>query len=271
MPWHPHPDVWLLILTLAGGYAWAVRRRGEGSVKRGQATSFGLGVLTIWIAADWPVHELAEQRLYSVHMVQHTLLSLVAPPLLLIGTPDWMARWLLKPAVVSRWVRRLARPLVALILFNVVIALTHWPVVVDITVNSELAHLGAHVLLFSSALIMWMPVASPVLEVPRLPYPGQMMYLFAQSILPTVPASFLTFGDTPMYTAYAEMPRIWGITPIADQRMAGLFMKIVGGLILWSVIAVLFFRWHKQETEEGYDALQWRDVDRELSKVRVER
>ena len=232
--------------------------------------AFGLGLASIWAAADWPVHELAEERLYSVHMVQHMLLSFVAPPLLLVGTPDWMARALLGWAPLARLVRRLARPLVALILFNVVIALTHWPVVVDMTVRHELAHLGAHMILFGSALLMWMPVASPLLEIPRLPYPGQMMYLFAQSILPTIPASFLTFGQTPMYPVYAEMPRIWGISAIGDQRMAGLFMKIVGGLILWSIIAALFFRWYKQENEEGYDALQWRDVDRELSKVRAD-
>lgn len=267
MRWHPHYEVWLLILVVMGAYLWAIRRRGDGAATRGQVTAFTLGMVAMWVAADWPVHELAETRLYSVHMVQHLLLTFVTPPLLLMGTPAWMARALLRPAFVLRWVRRLSRPLVALLLFNLVIALSHWPAVVEATVGSEVAHFGAHVVLFGTALLMWMPVLSPVLEIPRLPFPGQMMYLFAQSILPTIPASFLTFGDTPLYPSYAAFPRIWGIDVMTDQRIAGLFMKIVGGLILWSIIATIFFRWHHQETRDGSDALAWRDVERELSKA----
>ncbi|HVM11606.1 MAG TPA: cytochrome c oxidase assembly protein, partial [Actinomycetota bacterium] len=112
-------------------------------------------------------------------------------------------------------------------------------------------------------------VVSPLLEVPRLPYPGQMLYLFGHSILPTIPASFLTFGDAPLYPVYAELPRVFGISVMADQMVAGLIMKIGGGLLLWSIIAILFFKWHTQESTEGIDALQWRDVGRQLDRVEV--
>ena len=121
-----------------------------------------------------------------------------------------------------------------------------------------------HVLLFSTALLMWMPVLSPIVEIRRLSYPAQMLYLFAQSIVPTVPASFLTFGDGPLYRVYEDLPRLWGISAIADQRMAGLVMKILGGLILWAVIAVLFFRWAKLHEETGTDEESWREVERAL-------
>ena len=275
--WHPHLDAWLLVGAVAGGYALAIRRLGPRlapagpSVTRGQVTAFGLGVLAMWVAADWPVHELAEGSMYSVHMVQHFLLTLVAPPLLIMGTPAWLARWLLRPAWLLRWVRRFARPLVALLLFNLVIAVTHWPVLVEASVRSEWAHLGIHVVVVVTALMMWMPVLSPVMEIPRLPYPGQMMYLFGQSILPTIPASFLTFGDTPLYPVYAAFARPFGMSALTDQLIAGLFMKIAGGLLLWTVIAVIFLRWHEQETREGTDALAWRDVDRELDRMKVTR
>ncbi len=276
--WHFHPDVLLLVAVLGGGYALALRYLGPGHVPvghppatRGQIVAFTFGVATIWVAADWPVHEIAEQYLYSVHMVQHLLLSLVAPPLLLLGTPAWLGRTLLRPPVIFRTVRRLSRPLPALLLFNLVIALTHWAVLVNLAARSELTHFTMHAALFGTALLMWMPVLSPLMELPRLPYPGQMLYLFAQSLLPTVPASFLTFGSRPLYEAYAEAPRVFGISAITDQRIAGLFMKIVGGLILWGVIAVLFFRWHAQESVDGSDALQWRDLERELSRMRLSR
>jgi cytochrome c oxidase assembly factor CtaG len=88
-----------------------------------------------------------------------------------------------------------------------------------------------------------------------------MIYLFAMSLAPAVPASFLTFGHSPLYKVYETFPRMLGVSPLADQLMAGLLMKIVGGLILWGYIAVIFFRWHEREQNEGWDALALHDVD----------
>jgi putative membrane protein len=272
--WHPHPDVWALCLVLLGGY-WAALRRwgpnqvspGEPPATRGQAASFVLGVVTLLVAADWPVHELAEERLLSVHMVQHLLMSLVAPPLLLAGTPGWLLRRLLRPRWLFATVRQLARPLPALLLFNGFIAVSHWPVLVEAAVRSEPAHLALHTALVSTALLMWMPVLSPIVEIPRLRYPGQMLYLFAQSIVPTVPASFLTFAAEPIYPFYGVAATLIGVDPVVDQRIAGLVMKLVGGFILWGFIAALFFRWHAQEELGGTDEPEWQDVEREINRI----
>lgn len=272
-PWHPHPDVWLLLGVLAGGYCYALRRVGPGHVHpiertatRSQVTLFMLGVLSMWFAADWPLHDLSERYLYSAHMLQHMVLSLVAPPLLLLGTPDWLVRALLFGPLM-RAARFASRPFYALVGFNVVIVLTHWPLVVDAALRSEPVHFGTHAVLFAAALAMWMPVLSPVLEIPRLPYPGQMVYLFLQSLVPTVPASFLTFSDHVIYRFYEAAPRLWGVSAATDQKVAGLMMKIVGGFLLWGVIAVLFFKWYGREQREGMDVLRWHSVDRELNKV----
>jgi cytochrome c oxidase assembly factor CtaG len=91
-----------------------------------------------------------------------------------------------------------------------------------------------------------------------------MLYLFFQSLAPTIPASFLTFGTEPLYPVYAAFPRIWGIDVLSDQLIAGLVMKLVGGAILWAVIAVVFFRWGHQERTEGWDALKFRNVEQEV-------
>ncbi|MGH2811761.1 MAG: cytochrome c oxidase assembly protein, partial [Actinomycetota bacterium] len=117
---------------------------------------------------------------------------------------------------------------------------------------------------------MWLPVLSPLLEIPQLSYPGRMFYLFLTSIVPTVPASFLTFASEPFYRVYVEAPRVLAVTPLDDLRIAGLIMKIGGGLILWGFIAVLFFRWYALEQTEGIDVLAWRDVDRELNRMKVD-
>jgi putative membrane protein len=272
--WHPHVEVWALCLALAGGYWAAIRwwgprhvTPGEPAATRAQIAAFVAGVLTILAAADWPVHELAEERLLSVHMVQHLLFSLVAPPLLLAGTPGWLFRTLVRPRWLFATIRALSRPLVALLLFNAFIAISHWPALVELSLRSEPAHFGVHAVLVLTALLMWMPVLSPVVEIPRLRYPGQMLYLFAQSIVPTVPASFLTFADSPIYPFYGAAAPLAGLDPVVDQRIAGLVMKLVGGLILWAFIAVLFFRWHRQEELGGTDEPVWQDVERHLSRL----
>lgn len=276
--WNLHPEVLLLVGAMVGGYLYVVERFGPDHVEaiefpatRRQKTWWLLGCATILVAASYPVHELSERSLYSVHMVQHMLLSLVAPALLLLGTPAWLMRLALRPRWLLATVRFLTRPLLALVIFNAVLVFTHWPLVVTAAVHSEIAHFATHTLLFTSALIMWMPVLSPLLEVPRLSHPGRMLYLFLQSLVPTVPASFLTFGHRPLYHVYEPFTRPWGISALADQRMAGLIMKIAGGLLLWSVIAVLFFRWYELEQREGVDVLEWHDVDRALDRAGVAR
>src|SRR5687768_4761035 len=155
--------------------------------------SYSLGVLAVAAAAMWPIHDLSEDYLFSVHMFQHLLLSLVAPGLMLFGTPAWLLRWLLRPRAIRRVAAQLTRPFFAMVLFNAVIVITHWPAWVDLTLGSELFHFFSHALLFGSALCMWWPVVSPLPEMPSLTYPARMVYLFLQSLVPTVPAAFLTF------------------------------------------------------------------------------
>jgi putative membrane protein len=222
------------------------------------------GVLTVWVASDWPVHDLSEKFLYSVHMTQHLLITLLAPPLLLLGTPAWLARELLRPAALYRAVRWLARPFPALVLFNALVVVTHWPTFVDATLGSELLHFAIHAALFLSALLMWAPVTAPLPELRPLTPPAQMLYLFLQSIVPTVPASFLVFAEKPIYRFYDTVPRLWNLSAAEDQRVAGLLMKLGGGLLLWLVIAVLFFKWHAAEEENDREARHWRDLEREI-------
>ena len=271
MEWHPHPDVWLLMTALAVGYAgalvsWGPRHAppGRPTATRAQKIFFFTGLAVLWVGADWPIHELAEDHLFSVHMVQHTLFSLVAPPLLLLGMPQWLLRVILRPAWLSSVWGFLTRPFIALLLFNAVIVITHWPLVVDASVRSEPLHLLVHTVLFVSSLVMWWPAIAPLPEMSRLSEPVKMLYLFLQSVVPTVPASFLTFADTAFYESYLAAPRIWALDALTDQRIAGLIMKIVGGLLLWLAIAILFFRWNAREQEGRVEEISWADFEQEL-------
>jgi putative membrane protein len=254
--WHAHPEVWLLFGSIIAAYLIAVRRHERetgGAVERRKTRFFVAGVAVLWLGADWPIHDLAERYLYHVHMEQHLLFTLIAPPMLIAGMPAWLLRRYLRPRPVATAFGFLTKPLVALILFNSALLFVHWPAVVELSVRSGWAHFGLHLLLVSTALLMWWPVMSPLPEYPALPAPGQMLYLFLQSLAPTIPASFITF------------PRILGMSALTDQLVAGLIMKLVGGAILWSYITTIFFRWYRQEhRDDGWDASKYRDVEHDI-------
>lgn len=271
LTWTAHPDAWLLVIVLVAGYFGAIRYLSQGRAPadeepatQAQKLFYLSGVVMLWIGADWPLHDLSEDFLFSAHMVQHTLFSLVAPPLLLLGMPAWMLRTLLATLKLERAFRVLSRPLIALLLFNLVIVVAHTPTVVDAAVGSEPVHILVHLVLFLSSVLMWWPVVDPLPETKRLSEPAKMLYLFLQSIVPTVPASFLTFSEGILYESYAGFPRLWGIDVITDQRIAGLLMKIGGGLLLWVAIAILFFRWNANEEREKAEEVSWEDFEREL-------
>jgi putative membrane protein len=115
-----------------------------------------------------------------------------------------------------------------------------------------------------SSLIVWMPLLSPLPEVPRLQPLVRMLFLFLQSVVPTVPASFLTFGDHPLYRFYEKVPRLWGVSALDDMRFAGLIMKILVGFSLWITIAIIFFRWYNTEEAGTGSQRVSRELDREL-------
>lgn len=248
--YQPHPEVWLIIATIVGFGYWVTRvigpkvvATGERPVSRRQKLCFVAAVLLLWAASDWPMHDISEEYLYGVHMVQHMLITLVIPPLFLMAVPEWLARLIVSTDGSSgTWVRRLTRPVPAAVIFNVLIALTHLTSVVNFSVENGVFHYFVHLCVFTAALLMWMPVVSPLPEL-RASLPGQMIYLFLNSVLPTVPGAFLTVADNPLYRVYDHDVRLWGVAVVEDQQAAGLIMKLGGGFYIWTLIAILFFRW----------------------------
>lgn len=249
-----HLDVVLLCAGLVLGYVGLLRRYGpllqprrdEPIVTRRQVWSFGAGVVALWIASGSPLHTLADEYLFSAHMVQHLLQAFVIAPLLLMGIPGWMLEVVTSPRWLRSTLRTLGAPLVAGIVFNVVLLGIHWPPVMTLMVRNETFHATMHTSLLLASLLMWLPVVSnsDVVQ-PRMQPLGRMGYLLCMTILPTVPASFMTFGDpdVPLYPIYAEFPRLWDMPVGEDILIAGLIMKVGGGFLLWGIIAGMFFRW----------------------------
>ena len=271
--WHAHPDVWAVMSAIGLAYVVALTRRGAGSpdgqpvATRRQLTLFAVGFAFLWLASDWPIHDLGERYLLSAHMVQHLMFTFLVPPLLLLAVPPWLMVRLMGSTFPGGLLRKLTRPFAAAVLFNAVVAVSHYPGLVNASLRSEPVHFTVHALLFTTALLMWFPVMNRLPEFPRLGDPGRMIYLFLQSVIPTVPSAFLTFGDGVLYKFYAHVPRIWGISALEDQQMAGAIMKVIGGGGLWAVIVVMFFRWYARSERGQGDVLTWDDVERELKKT----
>jgi putative membrane protein len=269
--WHAHPEVWLLVAALGGLYVYAARvigpkvvPPGTRPVSRRQWCAFAAGIALLWFASDWPVHDIGEQYLFFVHMSQHLLLTLVMAPLFLLATPRWLADLVLGSGRVRKVVRSLSRPVVAGVVYNAGVVLTHWPTVVDGVVAHAWAHFGLHLLVVATALLMWMPVCGPIEEW-RISLPAQMVYLFLMSVVPTVPGAWLTFATNPLYSAYDTPLRAFGISAVDDQQAAGLIMKLAGGIYFWTIITSMFFVWaarHEKAQAQGRmvterDILTW--------------
>ncbi len=252
LAFHVHWDVLGVAAALTAGYVYGIRRLaptrapvGRDAVTRRQRWLFGTGVVLFVAATSWPIHDIGEKSLFMFHMIEHMVLALAVPPLLLAGTPWWFMRAIVRPILPV--LRFLTRPLIALVLFNAALAALHWEEVVELMVTNELFHFGAHVGFFVTAILMWWPIIGPIPDLPRLePFP-RMGYLFLQSLVPTIPASFLTLADAPVYQIYELFPRLWGISAVTDQTVAGLIMKLGGGAVLWFVIALTFFTWFAEE------------------------
>ena len=205
-------------------------------------------------------------------MVQHFLLTLVVPPVFLLATPTWLARAVVGDGRIDRLVHRLGRPVPVVVLFAAATMLTHWAVIVNLSVEVGWFHYLAHVAIVTASLLVWMPICGPYPEL-RSSLPVQMMLLFLISIIPTVPAGWLTFAETVIYTSYEGGGRLWGISVLEDQQAAGLFMKLAGTFYLWGIIASIFFRWamrHERAERAGVlvserEVLTWDDVHRELT------
>lgn len=273
-PFEPHPDVLIVVGLVAVGYATALTRLGprlappgEAVVTGFQLVCFSLGAGALLLASSWPVHDIAEGYLYSFHMVQHLTYTMIAAPLLLLGTPAWLARWVLTPRWLFATVRALSRFVPAVVVYNVVLVVTHWPAFVDLTLRSAVAHFLAHTLLLLTALVVWMPIVSPLPEIPRLAPIARMVFLFLQTVVPTIPASFLTFGSHPLYRRYETLPKLWGISALDDQLIAGLIMKIGAGLLLSTLIAVIFFRW--VATEDPVPRVESSGLEPQLTEVKA--
>ncbi len=250
--WKVYPSFligWILLAVLYAVGVGPLRRRYRLAERpdRGRAAFFAAGLGVMFVALQGPIHELSDHYLFSVHMLQHLLLTLAVPPLLLAGTPAWLLRPVLRPEAVARVARFLTRPLVAFGLYNALFAAWHVPALYDVVMRDHAVHILMHLSILAAAVILWWPVVSPVPELNHLPYGGQILYLFLLGLPMMALASLITLADRVLYPFYAAAPRLWGLTALEDQQIGGLLMWVPGSAVLWIGITVAFFKWSARQ------------------------
>ena len=276
LAFHLHPDVMLVMASLAVGYWWAITRLGPRLAGPGQAVVsrrmivwWYSGVALLWIFAEWPIHDLAEHYSYAVHMTEHLVFTVACAPMLLLGMPGWLLRWLVVDRPWYKAMRFMCRPVPALAANSLVLLVTHWPAVTNLTTRSEPFHFLVHLVLFGSALALWMPLINRIPELPRLSKPLGILYLFGQSFAPVVPTLFLIFSSGVLYKAYLAGPWYLGFSPGLDQEIAGSLMGALQPVVLWSIAAYYFFSWWAEEERRDRQSLPedltWDDVSREFA------
>ena len=241
--WDWHPSVVIGLALLGGLYVYL----GGLAAPRRRVTAFGASLVVLGVALNGPLHNLSDGYLFSAHMVQHLVLTLVFPPLLLYGAPVWVVRPLLGPGWVLRVAHRATRPLAAGALFSAPITLWHVPQFYEAALEHHPLHIVQHLVFIATAVIMWWPILSPVPELPRANYPTQLMYLFALGLPMSLAGALITLSERVLYPFYAAAPRVWGLTPLADQQLGGLLMWVVGTIYLWVAASVVWFRWSARE------------------------
>ncbi len=275
VPFEAHFEVWFLIVgVIALGWytAKVVQPKaiavGYKPITRAQKTWFTTAVLSMWVVSDWPIHEVAEQYLYFVHMFQHLFLSMLVPAMFVLATPRWLLELVVgRDTRAWRFLQTGSKPIVAGLTFNALTMLLHWSTLVQLSFENGALHFGLHLLIFSSGLLMWMPVFGPIDEW-RLPPIGQCFYLFAMSIVPTVPGGWLVFAEDAVYRHYDTPERLWNIDVLTDQQAAGVVMKLVGGFVLWAIIFFIFTRWaHKEMANDERQRLDDQQAARNVRKA----
>jgi len=247
-----HPDVVLGVGALALAYALAWTRGPRTGLLT--PTLFMAGLIVLLLALNGPLHDLSDSYLFSAHMVQHLLLTLVVPPLLLAGTPRWMADALVAPLrrrlALDRLLRAVTRPVPALVLYAATLIGWHLPGPYGAALEHHRIHIVEHLALITGATLAWWPVLSPSSLLPRLHYGAQIVYLFMFGIPMTGVAAMITGAEATLYPFYVAAPRVFGISAFVDQRLGGLIMWVPAGLIPLVAFTVVFFRWVAEERDD---------------------
>ena len=209
--------------------------------------TFLFGVLVLFLALVWPVHYISEYYLFSAHMLQHIMISYIAPPLLLLGLNHKITDLLFKFKLSKYIFNFIFNPVFCFVLFNIVFGLWHIPNVYNLSVSFDKFHALEHTMFIISAIFMWWPLVTPSLIKPSLHYSLKLIYLFLLSIAQIIVFGIITYAPENIYEHYQNSTYIFGLSPLEDQQLGGVIMKVGTALILMGLFIYYYFKWYLSE------------------------
>ena len=272
----------LIVLGLLGAVvAWAVAVRRVNAahpaspVPRARSVAFAGGLTAIAFALASGI-ERYDTALFSIHMVQHVLLILVAAPLialsapvtllLRVSRPEVRRGWIL-PVLHSRALKAVTHPVVAWVLFAVVMWGSHFSPLFNLALENPWIHDLEHLLFLVTALLFWWPAVGLDPTPWRMPHAARGLYVFLQMPQNTFLAVVILYAAAPLYPHYSTLNRAWGPSPLVDQQMAGGIMWIAGDLLFIAAIGGIIAGWMR--FEERTAAQNDRRVEAEVAAVRA--
>lgn len=229
----------------------------------------GMAVLVIALLSPLATYDT---ELFAVHMWQHMLIVMIAAPLLLLGTPITLVlraasprirRELLLPILHSRALKVLSFPVLAWLVFTATMWATHFLPIYDAALETEWLHALEHFWFIGAALLFWWQVIGVDPTPWRMPHPVRMLYVFLQMPQNSFLATAIYGASSPIYNHYASVERTWGLSPLADQELAGITMWVFGDLLFLAALGFVAYGWVKAEERNA------RRVDRTLERERM--
>ena len=258
--WTFEPLQLVPVLVIACAYAMRARtlaRRGQ-PVPGWRIGLFALGVGLLLLAVVSPIAEIGETELFSVHMVQHLLLGDLAPLCLLAGLTGPLLRPLLALPGVMR-LRVLANPLVAFPIWSANLILWHLPAFYEAALGSSLVHALEHVAFFSAGIVLWLPVLETLPAPEWFGTGAKLAYIVGVRLVATIIGNVFIWAGSPFYDTYRTGDDYLGLSPSADQSLAGSLMMLEGSIVTVVAIAWLFLRMaqegevRQELIEQGHD------------------
>ena len=248
--WSLDPLLLSLLLIAAGGYVLVSRTSAKAtselSAGRRQTVAFLGGLFLIYVALASPLRPGGE-RLFSLHMLQHVVLSSWVPPLLLLGLPPALLRRLLSGGLLSRAVGFLTQPLVGAPIFMLTMWVWHVPPVYDAAVANGILHGLLHVSLVATGLLFWWTVVNPEPALHEISTGWRAFYVLFADLPMMLLAFFMVASQSVLYEFYETQPRLWGISAMTDQQLGGAIMGSLGEITLWIPFTRLFMRLMSQD------------------------
>lgn len=255
--WNPSILVGLAALALFyAGYARRSRERGWGpGVSRWQIASYYGGLLALSFALVSPLDALADDALFSAHMLQHLLMLDVVPPLMLFGLPVEILGFVVRRVPPKSIVRKALAPMTVLAAYILDLWLWHVPFFYDAALGSENIHVIEHLCFLFTATFFWWPVIRASSSFGMMPDGVRILYIFGVVIGSLMLAAILTFSTSVLYPHYLSTPEAvrlaFGIpSALVDQQIGGVVMWVGGGLWHLGAIAIILFKWMERPVED---------------------